>query len=380
MSNLRIATDPEGISALRRLADLLDRVAHPSIVAIEDARFEPRRAELSLASTKGTPLSQISLGVEPLMRTIAATFASLAHLHDRDVVLHTVDTATIVVRSDNSVVIGGFDNAIENASPADKTRDIEQLAAIARSQLPAADPLRSRINNDCSIEMGAAFETILDNAVLGKLDARSVAEQIRHALWFDSKPRSTKLSPRHQRLKTDRISRPFNRSLLALRQTTKRKVAFSATSILAIAISIGTAQFASRPKATTTKPDDSSCQLRTNATMDVDGDGCMDSLHIDAGIVTVNNERFTAGTAQDKFLVGDWQCDNRPTLLMLQTATGAIYTFDTWPLAGMQTNARLVATVPGASSIEKYRHNTCDVPTVHAAQGSQEIDMKKVKP
>lgn len=70
---------------------------------------------------------------------------------------------------------------------------------------------------------------------------------------------------------------------------------------------------------------------------DVDGDGCDDRLRwsVGTGRLTAQTasgpQAWRLGAPGDRFLLGDWDCDGRPTPGLHRPSTGRTYTFDAWP-------------------------------------------------
>ncbi len=70
--------------------------------------------------------------------------------------------------------------------------------------------------------------------------------------------------------------------------------------------------------------------------VDLDDDGCAEPITIGAdGTVTVGIVAFGIGLDPgDQVLVGDWDCDGRPTLAVLRLPSGAVDVFSGWPAEG----------------------------------------------
>ena len=69
--------------------------------------------------------------------------------------------------------------------------------------------------------------------------------------------------------------------------------------------------------------------------IDVDGDGCMDTVAIGAGRIDVTTASETAGFSlgeqHDQILIGDWDCDGAATPALYRARTGTVYEYDRWP-------------------------------------------------
>src|SRR2546430_1436859 len=98
---------------------------------------------------------------------------------------------------------------------------------------------------------------------------------------------------------------------------------------------------------------------------DVDGDGCPERLRFAGGVLDAGRLRWAVGGPADDVVTGDWDCDGRATLALLDRGTGGVYRLDAW------TSARVV-TLPLVAQVENATHlrvthgvpPTCDVLTV----------------
>jgi hypothetical protein len=97
----------------------------------------------------------------------------------------------------------------------------------------------------------------------------------------------------------------------------------------------------------------SRCPTVVGPRADVDRDGCAELVVADGRRVRVGNRSFLVGEAGDRVAIGDWNCDGTATPAVLRLATGAIYTFAGWPDRGALPPATLVASVEGATDIER---------------------------
>ena len=87
--------------------------------------------------------------------------------------------------------------------------------------------------------------------------------------------------------------------------------------------------------------------------VDLDDDGCAEPITIGGdGTVTVGRLAFGIGLDPgDQVLVGDWDCDGRPTLAVLRMPSGAVDVFSGWPAEGeAPVAATRVSEVPGATA------------------------------
>lgn len=366
---LRIATDPDGIEQLKRLVETLDHLSHPSVVTVESATFGSHRAEVTLSDVAGTTLATSNFAIQEYARAIASSAAALAHVHEQGYSLNTINDNTFVIRSDQSAVLVAVDDANNESTEAQKL-DVKWLCALATDHLPATDPLRDRINNVNDSSIQEAIKRILTKGQNGELNARELAEQLRHSLWFDT-PHP---SPQRNTMKHARPSRTRNVPL--------KKIAFVAA-VVAIAGLAVNSIFSDNPRVNdTAEAATNSCALRINAHHDIDGDGCKDSFEIKGGMITLNSDlstRFTVDETDAQLLLGDWYCDGKQRLAMLRPQSGGIYVFETWPNAKARIDGNKVGQLSGATRIHSERAQTCDVLTVETKSGTQKIDLRKLE-
>lgn len=353
---LRIATDADGIAALRKLVDILTLLAHPSVMSVESTKFEKSRAEVVLTEVTGTALAP-GMDIEALFRATASAAAALAHVHDHHVAVNSVNADSFIVRKDGSVVWCGFDDATTDAKPQALKDDLRLFANYATSCVPAADPIRDRINNVEPSALRESFVRILQQAADGDIDPRTLAEKLRHALWFDNAASAPKpvTSKRNVRM-------------------TRRSGVAVAVVVIALAIVAGTRLQSNASPSPQTSPVPS-CQLRTGSTADVDDDGCPDTVEFKDGIITINNERYAVGEPTDEMAVGDWNCNGKTTLALLRPSTGEIFVFDEWPAAGKDAKPRTLQTGSPTTGLRAVRKDACDVLTV----GNGTFDARKAQ-
>ena len=379
---LRIATDADGVHALRQLVDILGELAHPSVIAIETTRFEKTSAEVVLAEVTGTSLRS-GWDIDALVKATASAAAALARVHDHDIALKAFDTNTFVIRKDLSAVLYNLDTATHDASEADKREDLRLFAEFATTCAPEVDRLRDRINNVGPSPLRESFVRILEQAAKGDLDARGLAEKLRHALWFDnvtSTPNTPETKPSfHVRLRRRRNVRLSRRRNVRLRQRRNvrpgRRVGIAtATVVVALAIVAGT-RLQSGAAPSPQKTPLPSCQLRTGTTVDVDNDGCTDVVSVQNGKVTINGERYAVGDPGDEMAIGNWNCTGKTTLALLRPATGELFVFDSWPKAGDSAKPRVLQTGTPATGLHAVPTDGCDALGV----GPQQFDTRKAQ-
>ena len=89
--------------------------------------------------------------------------------------------------------------------------------------------------------------------------------------------------------------------------------------------------------------------------IDLDGDGCPETVTIDGPRLTVDGTRYTLGRPGDVVALGTWGTDGVPSPALLRPASGAVFVFHTWPGPGHDVTARPRTVVPGAVSLSVRR-------------------------
>lgn len=86
------------------------------------------------------------------------------------------------------------------------------------------------------------------------------------------------------------------------------------------------------------------------------------------GVIATSTGRYEIGTADDRVVLGDWDCDGEDTPAMLVPASGDIYAYASWADDRRTVEGRHVRTVAGA----------VDVVTVHGdADGCDELEVRR---
>jgi hypothetical protein len=89
--------------------------------------------------------------------------------------------------------------------------------------------------------------------------------------------------------------------------------------------------------------------------LDLDGDGCPETVAIDGPRLTVDGTRYTLGRPGDVIALGMWGATPVPSPALLRPSSGAVYVFRSWPGPGHDVTARPRTVVPGATSLS-VRH------------------------
>ena len=85
--------------------------------------------------------------------------------------------------------------------------------------------------------------------------------------------------------------------------------------------------------------------------IDLDGDGCPESVSVSGTTVTVDGVRYTLGRPGDVVVFGTWRPGDVPSPAVLRPRTGAVFVFHGWPGPRHDLTAHPAAVVPGAVTL-----------------------------
>jgi hypothetical protein len=106
----------------------------------------------------------------------------------------------------------------------------------------------------------------------------------------------------------------------------------------------------------------------TGRAADVDGDGCPERVLRGPGWIEVSGTRYRVGRPGDAVELGDWDCDGRDTVALLQRSAGEVWRFATWdPDASITADP--AGHFAGATGLDRRRERTCDVLLVRHHDG-----------
>lgn len=85
--------------------------------------------------------------------------------------------------------------------------------------------------------------------------------------------------------------------------------------------------------------------------VDIDGDGCPDTVQVTGGVVHVAGQRWSVGEPDDAVAVGDWDCDGVATPVVYRPSTGDVFVFSGWAATGQPLAAEAVAQIGGGTAL-----------------------------
>lgn len=132
----------------------------------------------------------------------------------------------------------------------------------------------------------------------------------------------------------------------------------------------------SAPAATTPAAPRADCPVvDTSLAADVDGDGCLDAVTTDAGVLTVAGSRYELGDPGDTIVLGDWDCDGRATAALVRPSTGEAFLFAGWaePAADLVSYALPFLAPPGVPRADDADGDGCSALVVDTPAGTEQV-------
>lgn len=116
---------------------------------------------------------------------------------------------------------------------------------------------------------------------------------------------------------------------------------------------------------------------REPGTLDLDGDGCPDPLHVDGTTIRALGRTFQVGRPGDQVQVADWDCDGRATAGVVRPDTGEIFLFDGWEVGDGSITVAAVDVVAGARTLRPGTGPAC-VPVAEGPGGlAAPLDLRR---
>lgn len=368
---VKLAHGSEAVGRLRNQADLLRHVAHPNVVEVIEWRASNDVGELHLGIVDGTVMSQTTLDLARLIRVATSLATTVHHIHSRGVVHGAIRPEHIIVTTTDRIVLCGFGAARRSVGDDDWADDVLAIGQLIDRELGSdRSRVRVRTDEDPAHETRSEARRLLRDAARrascndrrarpSALDLAEVlrgispASHSRRRQTFDAAPRAAARSARARRSIAALTGVVSALLLLSLWASSERwPPADESRSDENVEAGV-TADCPIRQGLIANDPD-------SNTVVDVDGDGCFESMTSDHGIVTVGNERYALGTPTDVIVVGRWSCQPVQTIAMLRPGTGEVFRFDSWPAEGRSSTAHRVAIVEHATDLIVTPRGACD--------------------
>ena len=107
--------------------------------------------------------------------------------------------------------------------------------------------------------------------------------------------------------------------------------------------------------------------------LDIDGDGCEDTIEIAEGVVRSRDGRWKVGTALDSVTVGDIDCSGHAKVALLRVSNGDVFVFDGWAKEGEPLAGRWVGRIAQADHLATVPAGICGRIHVVTQDGTTEI-------
>ena len=394
---------------LRHEADLLRRLAGARVVDVVEVREHDDLTELVLADAGHRSLADLDLGTTELtLRAVQRLAEAVADLHDRGWSHGAICAEHAVVNQRGNVRLCSLGSARPaDAGAGDVDADLSALLATIEHVARSTGSQRLGVRDGFE---GARTRRRLEQLVersgqrldRGELTAAAVAHdvrELRRGVAVGGMRRVGALRPRTLVLCAAGLAATVLVVSTALASPTDPPTTASPTATAPAASTATTlAPVTSEPSASrpptpaTPAPTTAAPATPAPATpaeplaadgntscagpvVDIDGDGCDDTVLLDGEVVEVGGTRYALGIPGDTAVVGDWDCDGLATARVLRATSGEVFEFDVWATADADAIGRLVGAVDGAVGIVRGDDPTeigCDVLHVVAADGSEE--------
>jgi hypothetical protein len=376
---MTVATDPElGVVArqcatevprrheLRATAALLGQLRNPGLVEVLELR-DPASGPTELltrwvgATTLADHAPQRPTEVAGLLAAVAST---VAELH-RGGIAHRQLRADHVLVDGARPVLCGLSH-LGAGTAADLATDVADLGQLLTSLLPRR---RRRVEPAAQLRLRRLAQLATTTpAMLGAAQLATELSQVRGARL----PTTGAPDP-------EPAGRP-GRSAPAARRT--HRAAAAAALVLGVLLTnAGWAHLrpargrlaapdptvaAASPAPTRCAPSRRRPSAGTALQIDLDGDGCPETVAIDGPRLTVDGTSYTLGRHGDVIALGTWDAAGVPTPALLRPASGAVFVFHTWPGPGHDVTAHPRTAVPGAVALSvRHRAGRPDQLLVH---------------
>ena len=364
-----------GRARLRREAVILAEVRGPGLVQLIGIEDADEHTDLVLADAGDHTLADpAGVPTEILRRALVSTCASIGEMHRLGWAHGGIEAQHIVLNRRGRSRLCSLGSAVSLAAdPGARDRDLLALSHLVDrcAHGPVAtstwsDRLRWRWTRHRLINVVSRFAAEVDSRRMDSsgtnvrgIEPRSLGDAVEAAFRFPVVSLRSSMSGR----------RPWRATLGGKARPSRRTVLAATSAVAAVAAGIGlmTAVVHQGPSPS------SNCPPVAPRRVDVDGDGCAESIRIQGQIVRVNGVSYRVGRPGDVVAVGDWDCDGRSTPAVLRPSTGEVLAFDQWAVRGTPATARTVARIDGAVSLRADDRGNCARAVVGLSDGTTQI-------
>jgi len=351
-------------------AELLGRARHPGVVELVELRGPPDPALVTRLVDGPSLAESPALSVDAVAGLVAALAATVADLHRLGVAHRSILPEHVLMSRDGRPILCGLADGGPGADPLDCASDISALGELLRWLLARAPRSQTATRRRTASPLPALLSLALratNPDPRMRPSARDLATGLHKASPAATLPgRAVAREPRREPRQWPRAPARVVVAAVAVSLTLVAVARFGGAT--------SAPRASGRPIPREARPSTSvgsACGGVAGAlNADVDGDGCQERLRFAGGVLEAGRLRWAVGGPADDVVTGDWDCDGRATLALLDRGTGGVYRLDAW------TSERVV-TVPLVAQVENATHlrvthgvpPTCDVLTVDRAVG-----------
>jgi len=307
---------------LRHEAQILQRARHPGVVSLASCVDDAGVTRLTFTESTVTTLADTP-PTDPVaaLRFAAALARTVADLHEIGIAHRRLRADHVLVTSAGRPMLCGFADATDHATDDDRRaddlalRDLIELVAVSGASTGRRTRAARALRGLATGPRGNA--TPMTAAELAGRAGRAATRADRAA---------------HSRAVLARTR--------ALRHAAapRRLAAFALGPAVVIATVVGLTRHAGDPS--------------TPASPGVDANT---TGLAPAGVapvrITAGGSQYDVGTTGDQVVIADWTCTGEPSVALLRPATGDVYLFSTFPVAGETATGRHVGSVTGAAEL-----------------------------
>ncbi|MEQ8842540.1 MAG: hypothetical protein RIB98_16275 [Acidimicrobiales bacterium] len=335
------ASDP---GRRRREAELLARLDHPGLVPYVDfVDGDPPELHTAYVGTDTWARTPPATDRE-IVEGLATLASTVADLHDLGLAHRSLVADHVVVSGSRRPVICG----LADATPFDPVGEADDLAALG-------DLIR-HLAPGATTELRDALLGLADEASTGSLTARTLTDRL-----DDMPTASGSLGRRRVRLPRHPVAAAFTVavavggiSLISAIGANDPTTADPASAPLVASASSTT--LSSTSTSTSTSTSSTAPATTTAEATPVPGP----TQPPEAAIEFVHEgRRYGLGDPTDIAVLGDWNCDGTKTPALLQSATGLVAVFATWPAADEAATATATSLAPEAVGLEAVEDLDC---------------------
>lgn len=365
---------------LRLEAELLDQLCTAPVVHLVALRESDERTDLVTADAGTQDLTSVTTR-DP--RAGVAVLAAAAHAVDR---LHAAGwahgalcAAHMVVSDSGAVTLCSLGSATRcSARPSAAEEDVLALVRAMRTATAQIDPTWTVAQRWRWRRTARRVRRVLDQTSTSApgrpadRPARLLVRQLERLVPDNPGPGRVPPQPRLLDTATVRLLGPvlcFAATLIVL-GVLRPPTGAADGQATADATGTSTATSSGAPMTVASRSTTGACGgAPTGAALDTDGDGCAEQVGAEGNLLRIGDTTLRAGVPGDVVTAAPPDCGAPAAVMSLRPSTGEVFLFGELPEPGEPVTARIVATVPGATSFE-VQHEPCTYVALRLAAGT----------